>query len=272
MQEFDALVERRIRGEPIAYLVGSREFFGRTFKITPAVLIPRPETELLVEIALEKIPEKGRVLDLGTGCGNIAIALAAHRPLAKITAVDISEAALQIARENLRALFIPFPTLPLGPHPRPLSTKWRGVARDSPYPVFGGRDGGEGGRGWGGVRFIRSDWFSRVENEKFDVIVANPPYVAEHDPHLYQGDLRFEPRSALISGKDGLAAIRRIAAEAPVHLAYGGWLLIEHGFDQSQACAELLHEQGFQELVTAKDLAGIPRVAGGRLTRRAGNS
>jgi release factor glutamine methyltransferase len=231
-QLFASLVERRIKGDPIAYLVGEREFFGHNLRVTPAVLIPRPETELLVEIALEKIPDGKdcRVLDLGTGCGNIAISLALARPSAHIIGVDISFDALQLAREN--------------------AERCRAA----------------------NLRLLRSDWFRELNDEKFDVIAANPPYVAQRDPHLKEGDVRFEPQQALIAGEDGLSAIRHIVQEAPAHLDAGGWLLIEHGFDQSQACAELLRKQSFQGLFSANDLAGIPRVAGGCLTRRGENS
>jgi release factor glutamine methyltransferase len=237
---FRCLVARRIAGEPVAYLTGSREFFGFEFKVGRDVLIPRVETELLVETALEKIPldRACGVLDLGAGCGNIAIALALQRALAEITAVDISEGALQVARENLRALLT--------------------------FPNRGG--------GWGRVRFVQGNWLSAVKSEKFDVIVSNPPYVAESDPHLEQGDLRFEPSGALVSGTDGLDAIREIVALAPNHLNPDGWLIFEHGFDQSEVCLQLLRAHRFGAVFAASDLAGIPRVAGGRLTDAAGKS
>ena len=223
---FRSLVERRAAGEPLAYLLGCREFFGLRFKVTSDVLIPRPETELLVESALEKIPvdENKRVLDLGTGCGNVATTIALARPSALVTAVDISRAALEVALANTRLLNAE------------------------------------------NVRLIVADWFSELQDETFDIIVANPPYVAERDPHLDAGDLRFEPRTALVSGHDGLAAIRKIISAAPRYLAPGGWLLFEHGFDQSRACLALLRAHGFADVFSAKDLAGIPRVSGGRLT------
>ncbi|HZP92348.1 MAG TPA: peptide chain release factor N(5)-glutamine methyltransferase [Burkholderiales bacterium] len=224
-QRFLDLVRRRRKGEPIAYLAGRREFYGLDFEVTPAVLVPRPETELLVELALERIPDKAptRVLDLGTGSGAVGVSIAALRPSAEVVAVDASEQALELARGN--------------------GVRLAGGAR---------------------LTFLRSDWFSALQGRRFDLILSNPPYVAEGDPHLARGDLRFEPRQALVGGADGLAAIRSIVGEAPRHLFEGGWLLFEHGFDQATACRELLEGTGFMDLITAQDLAGIPRVAGGR--------
>jgi release factor glutamine methyltransferase len=253
---FEALLARRLAGEPVAYITGRREFFGLDFKVTPAVLIPRPETETLVEAALERIPAAApcRVLDLGAGSGCVAIAIAAQRPLARVTAVDSSEAALAVARENARRL--------LG------TTK-----ENSPHPPFekGGRAGGSivvttplSQRGAGGISFLHSDWFSALEGERYDAIVANPPYVAEGDPHLAQGDPRFEPRAALAAGADGLDCIRRIVAEAPGHLNEAGWLLFEHGYDQAQACRNLLRAAGLQDMVSLRDLSGMERVSGAR--------
>lgn len=226
-QRFLELVRRRRRGEPVAYLVGSREFYGLEFELSPATLIPRPETELLVELALARIPEHARlrVLDAGTGSGVVAIAIASLRPHAQLVAADVSEEALSVAAANARRL------LP-------------GRRR---------------------LRFVESDWFDALEGERFDLIVSNPPYVAARDPHLEQGDLRFEPKAALVGGSDGLAAIRKLVSAAPSHLKPGGWLLFEHGYDQSQACRALLEAAGFSEVFGEKDLAGIPRVAGGRL-------
>ncbi|HET9700228.1 MAG TPA: peptide chain release factor N(5)-glutamine methyltransferase, partial [Burkholderiales bacterium] len=226
---FEALLARRRAGEPVAYITGWREFYGLDFQVTPAVLIPRPETELLVDLALERLPahELRRVLDLGTGSGCVAIAIAAHRPLAEVTAVDASEAALAVARENASRLL---------PQSR----------RDA------------------AISFQRSDWFSALKHERFDLIVSNPPYVAEGDPHLEQGDLPFEPRSALAAGADGLDGIRHIVSEAPAHLDAGGWLLFEHGYDQAAACRNLLRVAGLQETGSFRDLAGIERVSGAR--------
>ncbi len=224
-QQYVALVVRRVAGEPVAYLTGRREFHGREFRVTPAVLIPRPETELLVELALQRVPAGTpvHVLDLGAGSGCIGITIAAERPQAQVTLVDASEAALEIARAN--------------------AAQW------AP----------------GNTRLLHSDWFSAVVSERYDLIVANPPYVAEGDIHLQQGDLRFEPHAALAAGADGLNDLRRIIAQAPRHLRAGGWLLLEHGYDQAAACAQLLVAAGLKDVFNAPDLAGIPRVSGGRL-------
>ena len=226
-QQFHDHVARRKNGEPIAYIVGEREFFGLSFQVTPAVLIPRPETELLVEQALERLPghRATRVLDLGTGSGAIAIAIAEHRPLAKITAVDASESALDVAKQNAKRL---------------LSNRAASIT------------------------FIQSDWFAAAPNEPFDLIVSNPPYIADGDPHLTQGDLRFEPREALAGGPHGLSALEHIARNAASRLAPGGWLLMEHGYDQSVACRDLLVSARFENVATHKDLAGIDRVTLGR--------
>lgn len=216
------LVARRAAGEPIAYLTGSREFYGLEFRVTPDVLIPRPETELLVEAGLEKLADgAGRILDLGTGSGCVAVALAMHLPRAQVTAVDVSAAALEVARANAQR---------------------HGAA----------------------VRCLCGDWFAALGEERFALIVANPPYVAETDPHLGEGDLRFEPRGALAAGVDGLDAIRHIVAAAPDHLAPGGWLFLEHGYDQAPAVAALLAQAGLAAIEHRTDLAGIPRVTGGQ--------
>jgi len=221
-QAFAALAERRRRGEPIAYILAKREFYGLEFQVTRAVLIPRPETELLVELALARIPENTtqRVLDLGTGSGAIAVALAKARPQARLTAVDVDYAALSIARAN---------------------AKRHGVS----------------------VRFFCGDWFGALPGERFDLIVSNPPYVAAGDPHLGLGDVRFEPQRALLGGADGLDCIRAIVASALAHLNPGAWLLFEHGYDQAAACRALLEAQGYGEVQSWPDLAGIPRVSGG---------
>lgn len=220
---FDTLLQRRLGGEPIAYILGEREFYSLNFKVTPAVLIPRPETELLVELALERLPagRSVRVLDLGTGSGAVAVALALHRPQAEVVAVDQSAAPLEVARENAQRL------------------------------------------GAGNLRLIQSDWYSALGDEKFDLIVSNPPYIAAADPHLAQGDVRFEPPAALASGADGLDDIRAIIRDAASHLKPGGWLLFEHGYDQAAACRELLVQAGFEQVASAADLAGIERVSYG---------
>ena len=221
---FQSLVVLRASGHPVAYLVGVKEFYGLPLRVTPDVLIPRPETEELVEAALERLPqgETRKVVDLGTGSGCIAIAIARERPAAQVTAVDTSSPALALARENAAALDVD-------------------------------------------VEFLQGDWFAALGGRRFDLIVANPPYVAADDPHLRQGDLRFEPRAALAAGADGLTDLRRIAGAAPKYLRPGGWLLLEHGYDQAEACRDLLHNAGFAELVFRADVAGLPRIAGGRL-------
>jgi release factor glutamine methyltransferase len=223
-QKFNSFISRRINGEPIAYLVGEREFYSLRFEVTPAVLIPRPETELLVDQALERIPTRGpsKVLDLGTGSGAVAIAIAKRRPLASITAVDFSDDALIVARMN---------------------AKYHNATN---------------------VCIVDGDWYTGVAGEEFDLIVSNPPYVADGDPHLGQGDLRFEPRTALVAGADGLDCVRRIIDSAADHLIRGGWLLLEHGYDQSEACCQLLRGAGFGEVFSCSDLAGVMRVSGGK--------
>ncbi|HET6492139.1 MAG TPA: peptide chain release factor N(5)-glutamine methyltransferase [Burkholderiales bacterium] len=220
---FDTLVARRAAGEPIAYITGTREFFGLDFHVTPAVLIPRPETELLVELALARIApnEESQVLDLGTGSGCVASSIARHRPHARVTAVDCSTEALSLARENAQAL------------------------------------------GIRNIVFATGEWFGPVPGQRFDLIVANPPYVAEDDPHLALGDLRFEPRIALVAGADGLDAIRAIVAGAERHLEPRGWLLLEHGYDQGAGCRALLQAAGFRDIRSWRDLAGHERVSGG---------
>ena len=223
-QQYAALVARRVAGEPVAYITGRREFHGREFVVNPSVLIPRSETELLVELALQRLPAGAlsRVLDLGAGSGCIGVTIAAERPQAQVTLVDVSDAALEIARAN--------------------AAQWAPV----------------------NTTLLHSDWYSAVAAECYDLIVTNPPYVAEGDAHLQQGDLRFEPRTALAAGVNGLSDLRRIIAEAPQHLRAGGWLLLEHGFDQAAACAQLLAAAELQDIFNAPDLAGIPRVSGGR--------
>jgi release factor glutamine methyltransferase len=223
-QRFRTLLGRRVRGEPVAYLVGEREFYGLAFRVTPEVLIPRPETELLVDAALERLPADAdrNVVDLGTGSGCIAIAIAHARSRARVLAADRSVAALDVAQANAARI---------------------GVA----------------------VEFALSDWFEGLAGRRFDQIVSNPPYVAEGDPHLARGDLRFEPLAALASGSDGLRDLRRIIAGAPRHLYPGGWLILEHGHDQGAACSNLLRDAGFTAIFTMADLAGLPRISGGRL-------
>lgn len=222
---YHALLQRRLHGVPVAYLLGEREFFGLMLKVTPDVLIPRPETELLVELALQHIPQCGalRVLDLGAGSGAIALSIAHARPAAQVLACDASSAALEVARENAQLL---------------------GIAN---------------------ATFVQSDWFAALDAQRFDLIVSNPPYIAAGDPHLQYGDVRFEPASALASGDDGLHDIRRIISQASAYLERNGWVLLEHGYDQAVRVRELLQQNGFGEIFSACDLAGIERVSGGHI-------
>ena len=221
---FAELIARRAAGEPVAYLTRSRGFWSFDLRVTPDTLIPRPETELLVELALARLPETAalRIADLGTGSGAIALALARERPCAHVFATDISEAALAIACENAAALAI------------------------------------------GNVRFGSGSWCSALAGGPFDLIASNPPYIADDDPHLAAGDLRFEPLGALASGQDGLGAIRAIIRGAPAHLVPGGWLLLEHGVAQGSAVRALLHAAGFIDVGTARDLEDRDRVTLGR--------
>lgn len=269
--QFNTLIQRRITGEPIAYILGHREFYGLALKVTPDTLIPRPDTETLVEAALGKIPAQSfrrkseangaqpldsdfhrndvhednalpiyeqndgefknnfsdssafDVLDLGTGSGAIALAIAAHRPNVNIIAVDFSQAALQIAKQNAENLNI------------------------------------------NNVVFLQSDWFSAVKNQQFDCIVSNPPYIENNDVHLNQGDLRFEPRTALASGHDGLDDIRQIIQQAAMHLKLQGWLIFEHGYNQAESVSKLLASAHFTAIETHQDLGGNNRVTLGRM-------
>ncbi|MFM2085641.1 MAG: hypothetical protein RLZZ237_510 [Pseudomonadota bacterium] len=222
VQRLSALLERRLRGEPIAYIVGQREFFGLPFEVSEAVLIPRPDTELLVELALDRLPPQGRLLDMGTGSGAIAVALAHNRPDAVVTALDVSSAALAVARRNASA---------------------NGV----------------------NITFMASDWFEALGTERYELIVSNPPYIASGDQHLAEGDLRFEPVGALTDHADGLSALRTIVAGSSRHLTAGGWLLMEHGYDQAESVRQLLSDAGYAEAQSWCDLAGIERVSGARL-------
>jgi len=224
---YENLLQRRLLGEPLAHILGEREFWSLRLMVTPDTLIPRQETELLVEQALKLIPEDEHreILDLGTGSGAIALALALERPAARITATDLSVAALDIAARNARRL------------------------------------------GLVNIRFIQGDWYAALEaDETFDIIVSNPPYIAEHDPHLEHQDLRHEPYQALASGPEGLDAIRRILLDLPPHLKNGGWLLVEHGYDQGDAVQALFKSAGLSEVRCVKDLEERDRVTLGRKT------
>jgi release factor glutamine methyltransferase len=217
---FRDFAARRARGEPIAYILGEKEFHGLPLAVTPAVLIPRPETELLVELALGE--PFGAALDLGTGSGAVALALKRARPHSRVIGVERSVAALAVAQRNAVRLGLE-------------------------------------------VELRHGLWFTPVAGERFDLVVSNPPYVSEGDPHLAEGDVRFEPRSALVAGRDGLAAIREILREAPAHLSPGARLLLEHGMGQDAAVRNLLGEAGLEDVHSWPDLAGIARVSGGRL-------
>ena len=220
---FAALCNRRRAGEPVAYLTGTREFWGLQLAVTPDVLIPRPETETLVEFALSKVPRDRtiRVLDLGTGSGAIALAVAHDRPNADVLATDLSEAALDVARGNAQRLKLT------------------------------------------NVTFTAADWYAGIPPGTFELIVSNPPYIGAVDPHLQEGDLRFEPVSALSPGVDGHSALRTIIGGARERLARGGWLVVEHGYDQSDVVQSLFRDAGLSGVMALRDLAGIPRVVAG---------
>jgi release factor glutamine methyltransferase len=215
---------RRLGGVPMAYVLGEREFYGLAFEISPAVLIPRPETELLVELALKRLPAHSAVtvLDLGTGSGCVAVTLAKLRPAARIVATDRSHEALAVAQSNARRHAV------------------------------------------SNIAFRAGSWFEAVADERFDLIVSNPPYVARGDAHLLQGDLRFEPAIALTAGPNGLEALHAIVSEGPRYLAPGGWLLVEHGYGQAETVAQLFRLAGLVDVISRNDLAGIARAAGGR--------
>lgn len=218
-----SLVDRRVGGEPVAYIIGRRGFWSFELEVTPATLIPRPETELLVELALERLPHEVAcdVADLGTGSGAIALAMAHERPRVRVVATDASADALAVAQRNGLRL------------------------------------------GVGNVTFTQGDWLTPLAGQCFNLIVSNPPYIEAADPHLGQGDLRFEPSEALASGSDGLDDIRRIVGDARAHLHVGGWLLFEHGWNQGEAARALLGAAGYAEVMTAQDLEQRDRVSGG---------
>jgi len=225
-ERIEKLLTRRARGEPVAYVTGRREFWSMELLVTPDVLIPRPETELLVEQALARIPPHApwTVADLGTGSGAIALAIAQERPHCQIIATDASPAALAVASANADRL------------------------------------------GLRNIEFRPGEWLAPLASQLMDIIVSNPPYVAEQDPHVANGDLRFEPRSALVAGRDGLDAIRQIATESPAHLRPGGWLILEHGFDQAIAVAGNLEKCGYREIRCYRDLAGLDRTTAGTIS------
>ena len=268
-QQIEALVQRRERGEPVAYVTGRREFWSLPLQVTPAVLIPRPETELLVERALARIPAgtETSVADLGTGSGAIALAIARERPRARIVATDTSPEALELARTNAATLGIGNIEFRRGEWLTPLA----GETADAPHQMSERMS--EASRAPASARGPIADvQDARMPRrpgmaesgldpigETFEVIVSNPPYIRTGDPHLQQGDVRFEPRAALVSGSDGLDAIRAIIRDARTHLKPGGWLLLEHGHDQAAAIEQLLGRAGYTDIRGHADLAGHRR-------------
>ena len=215
---FLSLLKRRVQGEPIAHILGEREFWSLPLYVDSSTLIPRPDTEALVETAIELTTSPDNILDLGTGTGAIALALASEFPNANVVAVDKSPQAVALAQRNLQRLQ------------------------------------------FNHVTILESDWFAALNKQRFDVIVSNPPYIDEHDPHLAQGDVRFEPVSALIAGEAGLADIRFIIESAQKHLSLGGVLLLEHGWRQAQAVQRLFEQNGYAKIETRKDIGGNDRV------------
>ncbi len=224
--DYRKLVEQRLSGQPVAYLVGMRDFWSLELDVCKDVLIPRPDSELIVELALEKIPTtaKWHIADLGTGSGAIALAIATERPDCYLYAVDISNCALNVAKSNADKLKIT------------------------------------------NIEFIEGNWFKPLADRQFEIIVSNPPYIAENDRHLMAGDVRFEPKQALISGKDGMDDIQKIVIAAKCHLKRGGWLLLEHGYKQGKAVRNLFSHADYTDIVTCKDIAGNDRVTLGRLS------
>jgi len=223
VERFKELLAQRQQGMPVAYLTGKREFWSREYRVGPDVLIPRPDTELLIELSLEFLRENKphKIIDLGTGSGILAITLAAEKPLSNVIACDISQAALDIAGENAEQLHVK------------------------------------------NIRFFTSCWFDAVTENDFDLVISNPPYIAGDDPHLQQGDVRFEPQTALISAEQGLKDIRLIAEQARRHLKSGGHLLVEHGYNQQAEVQTLFKQLNYRQVTTHHDLAGNPRVTSG---------
>ena len=223
LDQFQALLARRRKGEPVAYLLGEQGFWTLDLQVSPDTLIPRPDTERLVEVALELGPQQSaRALDLGTGTGAIALALASERRQWQLTGCDRMLGAVSLAEQNRVRL------------------------------------------GLSNAHFLQSDWFAGLGHNKYDLIVSNPPYIAADDPHLSQGDVRFEPASALVSGVDGLDDIRHIVDTAPRHLQNVGWLLLEHGWQQAEQVRQLLEQRGFQAAQSWLDLGGHQRISGGQ--------
>ncbi len=222
---FNKLIPLRAEGQPVAHLINNKEFWSLSLHVTKDTLIPRPETEFLVEEVLNIIPSdlNKKILDMGTGSGAIAIAIASERPLASLTATDNSDAAIKVAKQNADAHKIE------------------------------------------NIKFIKADWFENENIKTYDLIVSNPPYIENNDPHLEQGDVRYEPISALASGKDGLDDLRIIIRESKDHLSQQGWLLVEHGYNQGEAVKQLFIENGYVSLSTLKDYSGNDRISIGQL-------
>lgn len=224
LQQAETLLCQRLEGRPIAHLIGRREFWSRELEVSPDTLIPRPDTEITLELALEKIPTDIRwsLLDLGTGTGALALMLALERPACQVTATEISAKALAVAERNRQRL---------------------GVET---------------------IRFLQGDWFALLTDQRFHLIVSNPPYIPDQDPHLERGDVRFEPRQALAAGPAGLDDLKRLIKQAPAHLHVDGWLVLEHGFDQAEIVGNLLKSHGFENVDSRTDLAGHPRASAGQ--------
>ncbi|EKO3508950.1 peptide chain release factor N(5)-glutamine methyltransferase [Vibrio fluvialis] len=221
---FDALLQRRITGEPVAYIIGEREFWSLPLKVSPSTLIPRPDTERLVEVALEKAQTlEGDILDLGTGTGAIALALASELPHRRVVGIDLRDEAQHLATDNANRLHIT------------------------------------------NVTFLQGSWFEPLSRgTKFALIVSNPPYIEENDPHLVQGDVRFEPKTALVAADNGLADIKHISDAGRDYLQNGGWLAFEHGYDQGASVRTIMQALGYQQVVTEQDYAGNDRVTLGQ--------
>jgi len=223
LEQLEALLARREQGEPVAYLVGEREFWSLPLSVSPATLIPRPDTECLVEQALLRLPaSQQKVLDLGTGTGAVALAIASERPDCQLTGVDLQPEAVKLAQHNAQKLAI------------------------------------------SNASFVQGSWFAPVAGQQFAVIVSNPPYIDAADPHLAEGDVRFEPASALVADNAGLADLQTLIEQAPQHLLPGGWLLLEHGWQQAQQVQQLFRQAGYHQVATVKDYGGNDRVSLGQ--------